>query len=86
VHAFAQQCGLSTEDYSAIVAKGDATRSIIELEERRRCDLIVMGKHGTHVTEELLLGSVTKRVLAESRGDVLVVVDSGQPRTTRLTP
>jgi CPA2 family monovalent cation:H+ antiporter-2 len=34
-----------------------------------------MGKHGTHVTEELLLGSVTQRVLAESQGDVLVVVD-----------
>jgi len=34
-----------------------------------------MGKHGTNVTEELLLGSVTKQVLAESRSDVLVVVD-----------
>jgi nucleotide-binding universal stress UspA family protein len=32
------------------------------------------------VTEELLLGSVTKRVLAESRSDVLVVVDERRPR------
>lgn len=43
------------------------------------CDLVVMGKHGTHVTEELLLGSVTKRVLAESHADVLVVVDDRRP-------
>jgi CPA2 family monovalent cation:H+ antiporter-2 len=38
-----------------------------------------MGKHGTHVTEELLLGSVTRRVLAESQADVLVVVDPLAP-------
>jgi hypothetical protein len=30
-------------------------------------------KHGTQVIEELLLGSVTRHVLAESRSDVLVV-------------
>ncbi len=43
--------------------------------EAEKPDLVVMGKHGTHVTEELLLGSVTLDVLAESRCDVLVVVD-----------
>ena len=32
----------------------------------------VMGKHGENFLEELLLGSVTKHVLAESQGDVLV--------------
>ncbi len=33
-----------------------------------------MGKHGENFLEELLLGSVTKHVLAESQGDVLVSV------------
>jgi len=38
------------------------------------CDLIVLGKHGESMVEELLLGSVTKQVLAESQGDVLVSI------------
>jgi nucleotide-binding universal stress UspA family protein len=82
----ARSAGLSATDYSGIVVHGDATRHIIEHEERYRCDLVVMGKHGTHVTEELLLGSVTKRVLAESRGDVLVVVDRRHPDPLRINP
>jgi len=31
-----------------------------------------MGKHGQSTLEELLLGSVTKHILAYSNGDVLV--------------
>ena len=38
-------------------------------------DLIVVGKHGTHITEELPLGSVTKHVLAEAQCGVQVVAD-----------
>lgn len=86
LHELAKLTGMSTEDYSVLVIQGDATRNIIELEEKYRCDLIVMGKHGTHVTEELLLGSVTKRVLAESRSDVLVVVDKRHPDILRIAP
>lgn len=79
LHAQAAAAGLQPEDYTAVVLHGDAVREIIIHEERDHCDLIVLGKHGTHVTEELLLGSVTKRVLAESLGDVLVVVDPNAP-------
>jgi len=82
----AQSAGLSTTDYSGIVVYGDTIRNIIEHEEKYRCDLIVMGKHGTHVTEELLLGSVTKKVLAESRSDVLVVVDKRTPVIPQISP
>jgi nucleotide-binding universal stress UspA family protein len=35
----------------------------------------VMGKHGKNVTSELLLGSVTKRVLADCLSDVLIATD-----------
>lgn len=82
----AQSAGLPSGDYSGLVVHGDATRNIIEHEEKYRCDLIVMGKHGTHVTEELLLGSVTKRVLAESRSDVLVVIDKRYAEILQITP
>lgn len=79
IHQVAQAAGLAPSDYTASVLHGDATRQILMQEEFYDCDLLVMGKHGTHVTEELLLGSVTKRVLAESRSDVLVVVDKRGP-------
>jgi CPA2 family monovalent cation:H+ antiporter-2 len=79
LYRLAQTVGLSARNYSSHVVHGDVTRQIVEYEEECRCDLIVMGKHGTHVTEELLLGSVTKRVIAESLNDVLVVVDKRTP-------
>lgn len=43
------------------------------MEQAVDADLITVGKHGAHIAEELLLGSVTKHVLAESQCDVLVI-------------
>lgn len=51
---------------------GDAPRLIIEQEQEQDCDLIVVGKRGIHIAEELLLGSTTKHILMEAQGDVLV--------------
>lgn len=45
-----------------------------------------MCKHGTHVTEELLIGSETNRVISEAQCDVLVVVDERNPVSAELTP
>jgi len=45
---------------------------VIEQEQERDCDLIVVGRHGERALEALLLGSVTRRVHQESQGDVLV--------------
>lgn len=53
---------------------GRPSRLILEQEQEEDCDLIVVGKHGVHVVEELLLGSTTKQVLGEAQGDVLVSV------------
>jgi nucleotide-binding universal stress UspA family protein len=73
MHHLAKQAGLDIGDYTPLVVHGDPSQQIIEQEQERDCDLIVMGKHGQHVMDELLLGSVTKHVLAESQGDVLVI-------------
>lgn len=83
---FAASAGLRRDDYIGLVVHGDAAPQVIEHETRYRSDLVVMGKHGTHVTEELLLGSVTRRVLAESTGDVLVVVDERRPNISDVSP
>ena len=54
------------------VQQGDVSQRILEAEQELDCDLIVVGKHGKDALQELLLGSTTKHILAESQGDVLV--------------
>jgi len=66
------EAGLDSGVVRFSVRHGDASRHIIEQEQEQDCDLIAIGKHGQNVVEELLLGSVTKHVLAESNCDVLV--------------
>lgn len=68
------EAGLAAAGCSLVVLQGDPPLRIIEQEQELDCDLIVMGKHGENRLEEMLLGSVTKHVLAQSQGDVLVSV------------
>lgn len=73
-----RETGLDAGQARPHVQHGDASRVILVAERELDCDLIVMGKHGQGRVEELLLGSVTKHVLAESVGDVLVVGTAGR--------
>lgn len=70
--ALSEAAGLA--DARQIVVHGDAAWRIVETEQELDCDLIVVGKQGDSVLEELLIGSVTKHVLAESQRDVLVSI------------
>jgi nucleotide-binding universal stress UspA family protein len=63
---------IPVENFRSVVVHGDAAPRILEHEEEVGADLIVLGKHGAGMVEELLLGSVTKHVLAHSHSDVLV--------------
>lgn len=74
IQALRNQAGLNPRQSSLVVLHGNPALRITEQEQEQDCDLIVMGKHGENLVEELLLGSVTKHVLAESQGDVLVSV------------
>lgn len=74
LHALRDEAGLSVRDAELIVLHGDPASRIVEQEQERDCDLIVIGKHGESVLEDLFLGSVTKHVLNESQADVLVSV------------
>jgi nucleotide-binding universal stress UspA family protein len=75
IHELAAAAGLKPPEYSARVVHGDPAQQIIATEQEVDADLIVAGKHGSHIAEELLLGSVTKHVLAESQCDLLVICD-----------
>ena len=72
LHALAAGAGLKPADWTPCTPYADASLAIVEQEQELDCDLIAIGKHGQNMAEELLLGSVTKHVLAESAGDVLV--------------
>lgn len=74
LQALRDEAGLDPYGVHLVVLQGDPALRIIEQEQEWDCDLIVMGKHGESLVEELLLGSVTKHVLAQSQGDVLVSV------------
>jgi nucleotide-binding universal stress UspA family protein len=75
LHDLAATAGLAPAEYRGRVIHGDPAQQIVAVEQELSSDLVVIGKHGSHVVEELLLGSVTKQVLAESQCDVLVICD-----------
>lgn len=75
----AAAAGLERGRYKVVAEQGEAGTRLSAVEDQFGCDLVLLGKHGQHVTEELLLGSLTSRVLAESRADVLVVTDPRRP-------
>uniref|UniRef100_Q47B81 UspA n=1 Tax=Dechloromonas aromatica (strain RCB) TaxID=159087 RepID=Q47B81_DECAR len=54
------------------VRQGDPSQSILQYEQEFDCDLIVIGKHGESLAEDLLLGSVARHVLEESQSDLLI--------------
>jgi nucleotide-binding universal stress UspA family protein len=74
LRSLCREAGLSEHETRLMIVHGDPTLNIIEQEQEQDCDLIAIGKHGESPLEELLLGSVTKHVLAESQCDVLVSV------------
>ena len=72
VCTLAQTAGLKPSEWEPVVVEGEASQRLAEQEQERDADLVVMGKHGRSATEDLLLGSVTKHLLAEGAADVLV--------------
>lgn len=69
--ALAAQAGLAPTQWRPLVIESDGAAAIVD--PARDCDLAVVGKHGQSATQDLLLGSVTRRVLVEAACDVLVV-------------
>ena len=66
----AQACGLK---HGAITAfANSAALKIVEVAEQNDCDLIFMGSHGRSGFGQLLLGSVTNKVLSHTLKPVLV--------------
>lgn len=58
---------------STDVVMGPGADEILTQAEQLGADLIVMGSHGRHGVEKLLLGSTTERLIRKSRIPVLTV-------------
>jgi nucleotide-binding universal stress UspA family protein len=66
----AREAGLA---HSCMTAFSDAAAlKIVDVAEEQQCDLIFMGSHGRSGWGQLLLGSVTNKVLAQTTRPVLV--------------
>ncbi len=72
LNALIDRHSLQPHEFTLSLSEGDAPAHILRVATERECDLIVIGKHGRQAAEELLLGSVTRNVLAEAHCDVLV--------------
>ena len=57
--------------------QGEPHERIVDLAEAEHCDLIVMGVRGSNPTDQILMGSLTARVIGHSRTDILVVPMKG---------
>ena len=58
---------------SSVVQGHAVYRAILDAAEAVNADLVVMGSHGRHGLEKLILGSVTAQVLSHAHLSVLVV-------------
>jgi nucleotide-binding universal stress UspA family protein len=68
-----ERAGLPRHGSYQVFAHGPAVRSILEQEDDQDADLVVVGRQGQSRIEDMLLGSVSRRVLAEADADVLVL-------------
>ncbi len=70
IRRFFQQQGLSAQFVTKV---GPAAAVIIEVAQKGRFDLLLMGSHGHGSLGQLMLGSVTSKVLAHGTEPVLIV-------------
>jgi len=69
--------------HSCLTVFSDATAlKIVEVAEQEACDLIFMGSHGRSGWGQLLLGSVTNKVLSHTTRPVLVHRLINEPAST----
>jgi len=71
--AVLQQAGVTPQ--TRVVEEHATWRGILDAARTTGADLIVMGSHGRHGLEKLVLGSVAQRVLSHAHLPVFVVRD-----------
>ncbi|MEJ5991725.1 universal stress protein [Ramlibacter sp. PS3R-8] len=75
------QAGATTGDALPCVGFGDAAMVVLARERAMRAELLVIGKRARSTLADFFLGSVTQRVLAATRADVLVLPQEREGRS-----
>jgi nucleotide-binding universal stress UspA family protein len=69
---------LGDENIQTIIDKGEFWEVIIETAKRTGADLIVMGSHSRRWLDQILMGSVTEKVLHNTTIPMLIIPTKGQ--------
>lgn len=68
-----KQARQSSVQVETVLEQGDYAHEIIEVAKRKDCELIIMGSRGMSPIKELLLGSVSLKVMHHASCPVMVV-------------
>ncbi|MFQ5457355.1 MAG: universal stress protein [Myxococcota bacterium] len=79
--ARAEKAGITAE---AVLREADPAAGLLAIAKKTRSSLVVIGSHGRGGAAHLLLGSVSEKVLRESRCPVLVIKRSKWRRKGRV--
>jgi nucleotide-binding universal stress UspA family protein len=60
-------------DVKTLIRQGDPAEKILETAQKMKVDLIVTGSHGRHGAKKFLLGSVSSKIVDNSKCSVLIV-------------
>uniref|UniRef100_A0A7V5XH52 Universal stress protein n=1 Tax=Thermodesulfobacterium geofontis TaxID=1295609 RepID=A0A7V5XH52_9BACT len=79
--SFAEECVKSAEEKAknqgvkteSLILKGEPFEKILETSSQKGIDLIVMGCKGKTGIEKILMGSLTERVIEDSKASVVVL-------------
>lgn len=71
---------LRDETIQTIIEKGDFADTILRKAKDIEADLIVMGSHSRRWLEQILMGSVTEKVLHNTTIPLLIIPTSGKSR------
>jgi len=64
------QSGLNVK---VIIKRGVPLKEILKIEKKEKISVIIIGSHGKTNLEEMLLGSVSEKVVRQSKSPVLVI-------------
>ena len=56
-----------------IIERGVPLKEMLKIEEEEKMSVIIIGSHGKTNLEEVLLGSVSEKVIRQSKSPVLVI-------------
>ena len=73
-------------EHEVVVADRPTVAHLLDLLEKRGCDLIVMGTHGRSWLKRLLFGSVAEEVVRRARCPVMVVKAPAPRALTSTVP